>query len=404
MPPAESKPKLYVLTAVPMTVEVFLLEQVRAMQAGGLDVTVVTSPTPEIDVLRERGIACRPVPIPRSISPRTLLRSMFSLVRLFRKQRPDLVHTHTPIAAFIGQLAAWMAGVPSRITTVHGLFFVNEPRKVWRFLYEQLEVIACRLATKVVCVSGEDRRYLIERHGFSESKITTFHVGVNLEQYSAGALDAAEREAVRREVDIPTGAVVFGIVARMVREKGFLELFEAFAKVAQRHDSVYLLHVGPVDDSRDDAVTPQEAERFGCLDRCRFVGMRRDVPRFLAAMDVFCLPTHREGYPGSLMEAAAMGLPSITTDIRGCREAVIHGETGLIVPARDPAALEAAMEQLVASPAMRERMGRNALERARSFFDRRHVVEKTMALYGQELSRIGRRIGDTPPAGSSTSH
>lgn len=378
--------KVFIITAVPMTVEVFLLEQIQGLRQAGYTVTVVSSPTQDLAALQAKGVDCVGIPIPRAISPSRLLRSLFGLVRLFRRDRPDLIHTHTPIAAFIGQIAGWVARVPVRITTVHGLFFVNEPHAILRFLYEQLEVIACRLATKVICVSEEDRRYLIERHDFPTSKIEAFHVGVNLDQCSSNRRDAGERAALRTELNLPADAVVVGIVARMVREKGFLELFEAFGRIAHQHHNVYLLHVGPVDDSRHDAVTPKDVERFGCAERCRFVGLQRDVPRFLAAMDIFCLPTHREGYPVSLMEAAAMGLPSVTTDIRGCREAVVHGETGLIVPPRDPAALEAALQQLIMSPELRDNMSAAALRRAKASFDRRHVVGRTLSVYERALA------------------
>jgi glycosyltransferase involved in cell wall biosynthesis len=156
---------------------------------------------------------------------------------------------------------------------------------------------------------------------------------------------------------------------------------------------VYLLVVGPVDRTSPDAVTPEEAARYGCGERCRFAGMRLDVPRFYAAMDVFCLPTYREGYPVSVMEASAMGLPCIVTDIRGCREAVVYGVTGLIIPPRHAAALEQAMEHLLASPERRAAMGRAALDRAREQFDRRRVVARTIQIYQEEFARLDARRG-----------
>jgi len=381
-------PKVHVVAAVLSTFDAFLSEQIQGMRSAGYDVNVVCSPDPLLEQLRVQGVTPGPVFIPRAIRPVHLARAMWQLWRMFRISSPDIVHTHTPIAAFIGQWAAWLARVPHRFTTVHGLYFVNEHRPAHRFMFKYLEVIACRLATKVICVSEEDRQYLIDEHGLEPSKIQAFHVGVNLDLYSPSNAGDLQRQEVRADLKIPADAVVFGIVARMVREKGFLELFEAFGRLRARHDNVYLLHVGPVDRSRGDEVTPEAATRYGCDDRCRFVGMRRDVPRYLAAMDVLCLPTHREGFPVSVMEAAAVGLACITTNIRGCREAVVDGKTGLIVPVHDAAALAAAMEKLLASPTLRQELARNAFAHARINFDRRKSVDRTLAMYQDALGPV----------------
>jgi glycosyltransferase involved in cell wall biosynthesis len=374
--------RVIIVTTMPSTVDVFLVEQIRGMQSQGYEVTVVCSPDERLGRLRAPGIDMLPLRIPRSLSPIGLLKALFGLWRLFDRQRPQLIHTHTPIAAFLGQLAARMARVPCRVTTVHGLYFVNEQRFLPRFLYRILEVIACRLATKVICVSGEDAAYLVREQDLPPANVSTFHVGVDLDVYSPEAAGPAARAATRNELNIPQDAIVVGTVARLVKEKGLVELFEAFASVARDYPNVYLLHVGPQDDTRPDAVRPVHTSG-----RVRFAGHRYDVPRFLATMDVFCLPTHREGYPVSVMEAAAMGLPSVVTDVRGCREAVVAGETGLIVPVRDPAALIVAIRRLLDSPAMRERMSAAALKRAREHFDRKEVVRRTLDLYTAELSR-----------------
>lgn len=388
--------QLVIVTTMPSTIDVFLREQIADARTAGADVSIACADDDGLGKLRDSVIARHAVPFPRVMRPWSLLKAALELLRWLHQIRPEIVHTHTPIAAVIGQAAACFAHVPCRVTTVHGLYFVNVSNPVSRQLFKSLEVLACRLATKVICVSEEDARYLVEQHGFAEKKIACFHVGVNLEVYSPEVAGAGERRAVREEFGIPQDAVVFGIVARMVKEKGFVELFQAFSEVSKRYPNAVLLHVGPVDNSRDDGITPEEAKRCGCFERCRFTGMRTDVPRFLAAMDVMVLPTHREGYPVSVMEAAAMGLPCITTDIRGCREAVVDGATGIIVPPRDPAALAAAMEKLLAEPELRAQMGHNALQRAREHFDRRIVVERTLEIYRQELERVGIRSPDCP--------
>jgi glycosyltransferase involved in cell wall biosynthesis len=386
---ARRQRSVLVVVVLPSTVEVFLTEQIQAMRRAGYDAGVVARPDPAMARLEALGFPCYPIFMPRSVRPLTLLKALARLCVLFLKRRPDLIHTHTPVAAFLGQIAAYIARVPRRITTVHGLYYLREHRSAIRFIYKTLEVVACRLATKVISVSSQDTRYLLETRALtSSSRIETLHVGVNLDVFSPDRIEPDARQKVRREFDIPQDAFVFGIVGRMVREKGFREMFEAFGRLCKRYPDIYLLVVGPVDTTGgDEVVLPEEAGRYGCGQNTRFAGMRLDVARFLSAMDVFCLPTYREGYPVSVMEAAAMGLPSIVTDIRGCREAVVYGVTGLIIPPRHAAALEQAMESLLLSPERRQAMGRAAFQRAREFFDRHRIVDRTLQIYDEEFSR-----------------
>ncbi|HEY8749330.1 MAG TPA: glycosyltransferase family 4 protein [Tepidisphaeraceae bacterium] len=383
---AQDQPiKIVVIATLPLFIDWFLMEQIQAMKSVGYDVTVVCSGTDGIERLREHGFRVVPVMIPRSIQPLVLLKALLALVGLFRRGRPQLIHTHTPMAAFLAQLAGWLTGVPARITSVHGLIFAIEPRPILRWTYHMLEVLACRWATKVVSVSEEDGRHLVERCSFAPSKVEVFNVGIDLRIFRPERVTQEVRAAVRDEMAIPRDAIVFGIVSRLTRVKGVLELFEAFAALCKRHQNVYLLHVGMVDDVRGNGVTPDDAVRFGCAEKCRFAGKRTDIWRFLGAIDVFCLPSRFEGYPASLMEAAAMGLPSVATNIRGCREVIVDGSTGILVKPLAVGELEAAMERLLQNPQERREMGARAMERAAAYFDRDVVVRKTLDLYRREL-------------------
>jgi glycosyltransferase involved in cell wall biosynthesis len=381
--------RVMIVAAVPGTVEAFLVEQIQGLRGLGYEVTVVCSPGAEFQRLEESGIKCIGIPIPRAIRPLRLLAALFKLFSLFRSHRPDVIHTHTPVAAFLGQLAGRLAGVRVRITTVHGLIFSIESRKWVRRAYRALEVMSCRWATHVISVNHEDAQDLAAIKGIGPEKVSVFHVGVNLDSYDPGRITPEQRRAVREEWEVPPDSVVLGIVARLTHVKGILELLEAFSKVSARHSDCHLILIGPVDNVRGNGVTEADARRLGCTSRCRFTGPRRDVPRLMAAMDVFCLPSRFEGYPAALMEAAAMQLPAITTDIRGSREAVQDGVTGLVVPPRDPEALAAAMEKLLLDPRLRHELGVRARERALKEFDRRGAVAKTLQVYRTELARLG---------------
>jgi ribosomal protein S18 acetylase RimI-like enzyme len=181
--------------------------------------------------------------------------------------------------------------------------------------------------------------------------------------------------------------VVCGLVGRLVREKGYREVFAAAAQLRARLPQVRVVVIGPRDDDKADAITPIEIARAEREGGVRFVGLRHDVEAFYAAMDIHVLASHREGFPRSPMEASAMGVPVVATDIRGCRQAVDDGITGRLVPVRDAGALAAAIEALVLDSDERERMGRAARAKAIAEFDQRRVIETTLSVYDDLLSR-----------------
>jgi glycosyltransferase involved in cell wall biosynthesis len=182
--------------------------------------------------------------------------------------------------------------------------------------------------------------------------------------------------------------VVVGLVGRMVREKGYSEVFEAAARLRTRWPNVRVAVIGPDEPDKADALTAADrraAEAAGV----RFLGGRDDIVGLYAGMDIHVLASHREGFPRSPMEASAMGVPVVATDIRGCRQAVDHGTTGLLVPPRAPEALAAAIARLVADPAERQRLGSAARQKALQSFDQQRCVDLTLTTYERLLARAG---------------
>ena len=225
--------------------------------------------------------------------------------------------------------------------------------------------------------SGEDVETL-RRLRVPERKLRRLGNGIDLERFRPPTPD--ERAAVRAELGIGDDEVVCGAVGRLVWEKGYAELFEAAATVLPRVDRLTMLVVGPFDDDKGDPLTQADvdaAEAAGV----RFLGMRSDVERLYGAMDFYVLASHREGFPRSAMEAAASGLPVVATDIRGCREVVDDGVTGVLVPVRTPSALAAAIERLATDDEERRRMSEAAVDRARTHFDQQTVIDITLAAY-----------------------
>lgn len=327
------------------------------------------------------------MPIHRSISPLADMAAVYRLTRLFIRERFDIVHTHTPKAAFLGLWAATLAGVSVRINTVHGFYYLAEPPGARRQMFKSLEGQACRLATHVFSQSREDVDLARRENLVSPTRIEWLGNGIDLRRFDPTGVSAEQRAQVRAELGVPSSAFVIGTVARMVREKGMLELFEAFAAMRQAAPDAYLVHIGFVDRSRGQEVTPEHASQFGIAQNCRFLGQRSDIPRLLSAMDIYCLASYREGYPRSVMEANAMGLPAIVTNIRGCREAVLNEVNGLLVPAKQSRPLAEAMLRLYDDDDLRHRLSQGARFRAVEAFDERRVIQMILTRYAGLLGR-----------------
>jgi glycosyltransferase involved in cell wall biosynthesis len=171
------------------------------------------------------------------------------------------------------------------------------------------------------------------------------------------------------------------MVGRLVREKGYLEFFAAARALREQFPAARFVVVGPMENEKQDALGPDTARAYGLGEEIQFLGMRSDMPALYAQMDVLVLPSHREGFPRAPMEAAAMGVPTVATNIRGCREVVVAGESGLLVPLRDPPALAAALSRLLREPALRQTMGEAARRRALSHFDEQVVFARVADTY-----------------------
>jgi glycosyltransferase involved in cell wall biosynthesis len=288
--------------------------------------------------------------------------------------------------------------VPIVVNTCHGLY-ITEPG--WkRGVLLALEGVAARFSDAELVQSEEDLDLLVARHAYPRRRTSLLGNGVDLARFHPEVLTAEERAKIRADVlAARDDQVVVGMVGRLVAEKGLLELFDAARRLDDRHVVVV---IGPDDPAKPDALD-RDTVRAAADAGVRFLGMRDDVDRLYGAMDLFVLPSWREGFPRAAMEAAASGLPVIASDVRGCRQVVDHDVTGLLVPVRDSAALAGAIEELSADPERRRRMGEAAAARARSHFDERRVVEIVLDTYRTVATRKGRTavvaaLSDPPAA------
>lgn len=355
----------------------------RAQREAGFDVRLACAPGPFVADLTDQGFQVYPIPFHRSFNVVAHARAYRRLGRLLRRVRPTVVHTHTPVASLIARPAARRAGVPVVVYTAHGFYFHDAMHPLARRAHIRLEKTAQRRwADFLFTQSSEDLRTAVEEGIAPAERSMAIGNGVDVERFAADRWSPEKQQARRQELGLDTGdGPVVIVIGRLVREKGYLELLEAFAQVLPAHPRARLLSIGEaLPSDHDDSATQirARAEALGLGKAVIFAGRRSDVAELLGLGDVFCLPSWREGLPRSIIEAMAAGLPVIATDIRGCREEVIDGKTGRLVPARQVEPLAEALDAMLGDAAARQRMGAAGRRRAVEEFDERMVIERQM--------------------------
>ncbi len=372
------------MCAVDFTARQFLQPLTAALEVDGHVVAISCATGPWFKELEEKGFRMIENPVSRNANVLAHAKSFWRTWRLLQRERVDILHVHTPIAALVGRLAARAAGTPLVIYTAHGFYFHDNSRPLTKRALVWLEKIGAKCGDFIMTVSEEDRQAAIKLGIAKPDKVETIYNGVDTSHYYAGRFSDTERAEYRATFGIPPSAQVIGIMGRLVREKGFFEFFEAAAEVIKVHPNCWFMVVGdllPSDyDGKRDELT-QHIERLGMTGRTVFTGMVDDPAPPLSAMDIFCLPSYREGMPISLLEAMAMELPAVATDVRGCREEVIDGETGWLIPVRDSVALTEKLIWFLDNPDEARRMGQAGRRRVMENFDIRGVVEHQLEIY-----------------------
>ena len=367
--------KIAHLTTVDLSLRHLLLAQIEASLAAGDEVLGISARGPDVAFLEGRGL--RFVELEgstRSMRLRSDLRAARSLWRILRAERPDVLHTHNPKPGVYGRVLGRLAGVPRVVHTTHGLYADPDDRLPKRLVVYAIEAVASRWSHVELVQNPEDLDLMRRWRIASSRKLRLLGNGVDLQRFRPASAEG--RAEVRAELGIRPDDVVVGLVCRLVAEKGVPELIDAMALLGP---PFRLLLVGPHDPEKADAVPPATLDRATAAGAI-VAGHRDDVERLYGAMDVFCLPSHREGFPRAAMEAAASGLPVVATDIRGGRQVVEDGRTGALVPVRAPRALAAALRRF-ADPADRERQGRAGRAKAEAEFDEARVVRRVLDAY-----------------------
>jgi glycosyltransferase involved in cell wall biosynthesis len=365
--------KIIEITNVDFSLRHFLLPLMRGARARGHDTIGACAEGPLLAAVRAEGFRIVSLPFRRTLSPPAHVRALASLVALFRAERPDLVHAHMPISGFLARLAARAAGVPRVAYTCHGFLFNQEGSPLRRGGALAMEWVAGRVTDTFLTVSAEEAADA-RRLGLARRPAA---IG-NGRDPTLFRPDAAARARLRATLGTSLQRVVVIAVSRLVRSKGYAELVRAIAALPELE--LWVVGQRLESDRGDDMDAMFAASGLG--PRLRRLGYRDDVAALLAAADIFVLPSYFEGLPMSVIEAMLCGLPVVASDIRGPREQVVDGLTGILVPPRQVEPLAEALARLAADPALRAAMGAAGRERARALYDEATVVARTLDLLG----------------------
>ncbi|MBC7947560.1 MAG: glycosyltransferase family 4 protein [Chitinophagaceae bacterium] len=380
-------PKLIRITTAPLSLDVLLRGQMRYMSQNGFDVLMVSSDGKELEKVKQyEGCRHEIVPMTRKITPLVDLRTLWLMYKLFRRESPDIVHSHTPKGGLIAMLAARLAGVKIRIHTVAGLRFMTTKGTGRRILIA-MEKLTGSAATHVWPNSFSLLHYIQENKLVSLSKLDIIGKGssngIDLTRYSRAALDRSKLDAIKHSIGYDDRLLYFLSVGRIVNDKGIDELVHAFINIHKMNERARLVMVGAFEDEVDP-VSDETKNLLRTHPGVVLAGWSDSVEYYMALAFALVHPSHREGFPNVLLQAGAMLCPIICSRIEGNVDIVDHEKTGLLFTVKDREELEQRMVQAIAEPADLEGFARDLRTKIELHFDQpvvhKHLRERYLQL------------------------
>lgn len=371
-----NKKKIIRVTTVPESI-CFYYDIIPTLQKE-YEVVGVSSPGEELNALSEKGVRTIEVAMERRISIVSDIKSLWEMYKVLRKEKPHVVHSMTPKAGLITMLAAWLCHVPVRIHTFTGLVWPTATG-VKRRILMTTDWITCACATHVI-PEGKGVLNDLKNEGITKKPMKVLGygnvMGVDMQRFSPTRINVLKDASV----------FTFVFVGRIVSDKGINELVSAFVKLNEKYKSTKLVLVGSYEHDLDPVsdVTLQQIDNNDAIDACG-LKLGDDLLKKYAAADCFVMPSYREGFPNTVLEAGAMGLPSIVTDINGSREIIENGINGIIIPPKDANALYEAMELMLTDDIAREKMQNNARPMIESRFERNFVQKCQIEFYKEVM-------------------
>lgn len=363
-----------------LAVKAFLLNHLQAL-SDAYEVTVIVN-TNNLNFLTEQGIHAKVIalPIARNISVLSDFISLFNLIAVFHREKFSAVHSVTPKAGLLAMLAAWFVDIPLRVHTFTGQVWVTK-KGAKRFLLKQIDRLIALLSTHNIIDSPSQRQFLLDQRVLPLAKAIVFAKGsisgVNIARFKP---NLKARVEIRQQLNISNEAIVFLFIGRLTKDKGVLDLAQAFSDLNPTH--AYLLLVGPDEQNMQNEI---RCLTKNCSANVFFVGQTNVPESYMAASDVLCLPSYREGFGSVVIEAAAIGIPAIASRIYGLTDAVVHEDTGLLHEPHDISLIKSCMKIMVADQTLRMKLGENAKARAIKHFNSSLVTDEWVKFYKENL-------------------
>ena len=383
-------PKLFRVTTVPESLNILLRGQHKFMSKNGFEVIGISSAgNALIEVSQEEEIRVIEINMSRKITPIKDFLSVYNLYKLIKKEKPIIVHSHTPKAGAVAMMAAKIADVPIRLHTVAGLPLM-EAKGIKRKLLNFVEKVTYACATKVYPNSKGLYDFIVEEELISSKKMKIIangsSNGIDTSYFDSERISEKQREEFLTRLNIQKKDFVFIFVGRLVGDKGINELIDAFARI--KDSNVKLLLVGGLESDLD----PLKSETIHEIDKNKniiSVGFQKDVRPYFAISHCLVFPSYREGFPNVVLQAGAMGLPSIVSNINGCNEIIQEGINGSIIPSKDRESLYTVMHKIISDEAWRKQLAGNARDIIVSHYEQKLVWDALLIEYKHLLIQKG---------------
>ena len=377
------------IVTVPITFETILTGQMRFLNENGYDVTMVSANSAGIGALTAReGCPHQVVNFRRQISIWYDFLALVETLKLIRQLRPDVVHTQTPKAGFIGMLAAWLLGVPVRLHTVGGLPLL-EKTGLMRWFLIQIERITYALTTRVFVNSFGLKQYIECHIGGFNTKLFIIGNGstngIDVAHFKRSAALESQARALRTQWNYAHADFVWIYVGRITRDKGIDELIAAFVALVARQPNAKLLVLGGF-DAESDSISPLTKHAIINHQAIKHIDFQADVRPYLMAANAFVFPSYREGLPNALMEAACLEMPIVATNVMGCNEVITNNENGLLVPPKDAVLLADAMHRVQTGPLLRQQLSQQVRLSVCTRYERGPLLDAILAAYQNAMN------------------
>lgn len=381
--------KIIRVTTVPISLGKLLQGQLKFMSQHYDIIGVSGKGGDQLDLVSQHeGVRVIPVEMTRKITPFQDLKAVYALYKVFKREKPHIVHSHTPKAGTLSMIAAKLAGIPHRLHTIAGLPLL-EATGAKRILLDTVEKMTYACATKIYPNSSGLHDIIIQNKYTSPVKLKVIangsSNGIDTSFFDPGLYSEEENVKLSKSLGIHATDKVIVYVGRLVRDKGIHELIDAFKKLSEVSSDIKLLLVGTYEKDLDP-LSPEAEKEINTNPNIILVGWQDDVRPYFAISDILAFPSYREGFPNVVMQAASMGLASIVTDINGCNEIITEGVNGKIIPVKDAEALFGSLKAVVEDDVLRNAMATNARESITSRYERQFVWKELLKEYKTLIS------------------